>query len=150
MDNETFFTKSEDETIELGKNFAKDINPGDTIAFFGDLGAGKTELIKGICSYFKINEIVTSPTFTIMNKYTGYSDDMEFPIFHIDLYRIKDTKELDEIGFQDCIYAPNAIKLIEWAEKAEEQMTNVNYTISISFSDDEDDNNRTIKITKIK
>lgn len=146
-DKDTFFTKSENETTELGKKFASKLNLGDTVAFYGDLGAGKTEFIKGICEYFNVKEIVTSPTFTIMNKYKGEISGNEFGIFHIDLYRIKDTKDLAEIGFQDCVYSDNAIKLIEWAEKANSQLQDTNYNVIISFSDDEDE--RVIDIEKL-
>ncbi len=149
MSNETenIFSKSENETVDLGKKFASKLSLGDTVAFYGDLGAGKTEFIKGICDYFKVKEIVTSPTFTIMNKYNGELDGEDFGIFHIDLYRIKDTKELSEIGFQDCVYSDNAIKLIEWAEKANSQLQDTNYNVKINFSEDED--SREIKIEKL-
>jgi tRNA threonylcarbamoyladenosine biosynthesis protein TsaE len=137
-DIETFYTKNEDETISIGKKFAEKLRHGDAIAFYGDLGAGKTEFIKGICSYFNVDEIVTSPTFTIMNKYSGKKSDIPIDIFHIDLYRIKDTKELEEIGFQDCVYTENAIKLIEWAEKANSHLQEPDYSVKIQFTDDEE------------
>lgn len=144
---ETFFTKSEDETISTGKRFAERLKGGDSVAFYGDLGAGKTEFIKGICSFFNVEEIVTSPTFTIMNKYSGKLQENEIDIFHIDLYRIKDEKELEEIGFQDCVYSGNAIKLIEWAEKANSHLQEPDYSVKILFADDED--SREIKIEKL-
>jgi tRNA threonylcarbamoyladenosine biosynthesis protein TsaE len=115
---EKFITNSEEETINLGIEFAKRLNAGDTVLFFGDLGAGKTELIKGICQYFKVDDIVTSPTFTIMNQYIGRHNGSDITIYHIDLYRIKSKKELEEIGFSECVFSSDSLKLIEWAEKA--------------------------------
>lgn len=146
METENFTTKNEEETIDLGKSFAGKLDFGDTVAFFGDLGAGKTEFIKGICSHFHVDEIVTSPTFTIMNKYNGKANEEEITIFHIDLYRIKKLEELEEIGFEDCIYSENAIKLIEWAEKANGHLENAKYSVTINFSDDSE----TARIIKIE
>lgn len=145
METENFTTKSEEETIKLGKEFAQKLNFGDIVAFFGNLGTGKTEFIKGICNFFNVKEIVTSPTFTIMNKYNGTANEEDITIFHIDLYRIKNLEELEEIGFEDCIYAENAIKLIEWAEKANGHLKNAKYSVTINFSED-DETGRIIKI----
>ena len=111
MLNTKHITNSEEETIKLGKEFASKVNAGDILYFYGDLGSGKTEFIKGICEYFKVVDIVTSPTFTIMNKYVGEKKGNEIAIFHIDLYRIEKEKELDEIGFEDCLFENNSIKL---------------------------------------
>lgn len=147
MSSENFITQSEQETIDLGKKFAVNLQKGDVVAFYGDLGAGKTEFIKGVCEYFSVDEIVTSPTFTIMNQYKGKIKGDEIIIIHIDLYRIKNTSELEEIGFEDCIFSNDDIKLIEWAAKARQRLTNVNYTIEINLSDD-DENRRTIIIEK--
>lgn len=148
MDSEIFTTSNENETIKLGNDFAKNLKIGDTVAFYGDLGAGKTEFIKGICDNYNVDEIVTSPTFTIMNKYNGKINDEKVTIFHIDLYRIKKENELTEIGFEDCIYSNDSIKLIEWAEKANGQLHKTDYKITISFSDKNEDD-RKILIEKM-
>lgn len=149
MEIEKYITRSEEETIDLGEKFAERLLPGDTVAFFGDLGAGKTEFIKGICKALGVTELVTSPTFTIMNQYFGLIKDHEIKIYHIDLYRIKDIKELEDIGFQDCIYSDDTIKFIEWSEKAGEKLDNINYKVKIEI-DDDTENDRIISLEKLK
>lgn len=131
-------TKSEIETEQLGFEFAKSLVPGDTIALYGDLGSGKTEFVKGICNYFQVEEIVTSPTFTIVNKYTSTLDDTPFYIYHIDLYRIEKEIELVEIGFSEYLNDVNAITIIEWAEKTSFGFSK---SIKIKISTDEENDN---------
>ncbi len=146
METQTYTTKSEDETIELGKKFAENLKKGDVVLFYGDIGVGKTEFIKGICKYFNVEEIVTSPTFTIINQYNGTKDGESIAIFHIDLYRVKDKKELLEIGFEECLYSADSIKLVEWSENSFEIVKFVNYRIVIK-ADFENVNERLIEIT---
>ena len=148
MEKQTFISNDEQETIELGRAFAKNLNKADIVALYGDLGTGKTEFIKGICQHFQVQDLVTSPTFTIMNHYFGELNSKPIDIFHLDLYRIKSLEELANIGFADCIYDENSIKLIEWADKAENILDeNANYLIAIS-QDNENENMRTITISK--
>jgi tRNA threonylcarbamoyladenosine biosynthesis protein TsaE len=141
MNEETFITNSEKQTAKLGYRFAERLKPGDIVALYGNLGSGKTEFIKGVCQYFEVEEMVTSPTFTIINQYTGMKGEEEIPIYHVDLYRIKDRKDLEEIGFRDCILSNNAIKLVEWAEKANGDFPDSSYLISIDY-DPVDENKR--------
>jgi tRNA threonylcarbamoyladenosine biosynthesis protein TsaE len=119
MEIETFISNNEDETIQLGFNFAERLIPGDSIALYGELGSGKTEMIKGICDFFEVEDIVSSPTFTIINEYSGVHEHNPLQIYHVDLYRIKTTNELDEIGFKECFYSEEILKLVEWAEKTD-------------------------------
>jgi tRNA threonylcarbamoyladenosine biosynthesis protein TsaE len=85
------------------------------VALYGDLGAGKTHLIKGICAALGVPEArVTSPTFTLVNEYAGDA----FPIYHIDAYRIRHLDEFFELGYEDYFYG-NGLCLIEWPEKVE-------------------------------
>ena len=142
-------SNSDTETKQAGKKFAKTLIPGNVVAFYGDLGAGKTEFIKGICSFFEVDEIVNSPTFSIINKYTTDKFDNETQIYHIDLYRIKDLKELQEIGFEDFIYSDEDIKLIEWPEKAGEYLKLINYKITI-LTDDNNEDIRNIIIEQVE
>jgi tRNA threonylcarbamoyladenosine biosynthesis protein TsaE len=148
MQTGKIISHSEEETIALGFEFAQRLILGNSVSLFGQLGAGKTEFIKGICRYFKVEEIVTSPTFTIINQYSGIKDDEEIVIYHIDLYRIKSQKEFEEIGFEDCLYSPDAIKLIEWADKVSGILSTSTYTVTISLSD-EAENDRIFEIEKI-
>ncbi|MFN3921777.1 MAG: tRNA (adenosine(37)-N6)-threonylcarbamoyltransferase complex ATPase subunit type 1 TsaE, partial [Caldimicrobium sp.] len=104
-------TKSAQETLNLGKSLAKLLKPGDLLLFYGDLGAGKTTLIQGICEGLEVNpdQYITSPTFTILNFYEGI-----YPILHIDLYRI-DQNTLEELNVWE--FLSSHILLIEWADK---------------------------------
>ncbi len=143
-----FTTLSEEDTINLGKEFAKGLSSGDVVAIYGDLGSGKTEFVKGICEYFQVEEIVTSPTFTIVNKYTGTASDNQIILYHIDLYRIEKESELLEIGFEEYLGDKSAISLIEWAEKTSLIPENA-IQVKI-FLDDNDDNKRMITIKSPK
>ena len=101
---------SETETIAAGVEFSKMLKPGDVIAFYGDLGAGKTAFIRGIAQGLRLNVRVSSPTFTIVNEYLG-----EIPLFHFDMYRLHDADELFEIGWEDYIER-GGICAVEWSE----------------------------------
>lgn len=138
---------SENDTIIAGAEFAKNLKLGDIVALTGDLGAGKTEFIKGICKYFEVDEFVTSPTFTIINQYNGVIANREFSIFHLDLYRIKKAEELTEIGFDECLNDKDIIKLIEWPENAGNKLVDVDFQVKIDL-DDDDVNYREIKISQ--
>jgi tRNA threonylcarbamoyladenosine biosynthesis protein TsaE len=110
-----YFTKSSEETIELGRKIGEVLKPGDILGFYGELGSGKTTMIKGIAMGLGVKEenLVKSPSFIMINEYKG-----RFPIYHIDLYRIKNTGEILSIGLDDYLYS-DGVCLIEWAEKAE-------------------------------
>jgi len=145
MKEKKYITNNEKETMELGFKFASTLKLGDLVSFYGDLGTGKTEFIKGICKYFEVEDIVNSPTFTIMNQYSAKIEDVDFQIYHIDLYRIKNSDELDEIGFLDCIFTDNTIKLIEWSEKAADKLPDSRYNVKI-FADNDNHKQREIII----
>jgi tRNA threonylcarbamoyladenosine biosynthesis protein TsaE len=110
----TFTTHSADETTELGRKLAAELKPGSVVLLRGDLGAGKTTLVKGIAEGFHAAEAeaVTSPTFTLIHEYRG----PEVTLFHIDLYRIDTQRQLDTLALDDLM-EPNTILLIEWGEK---------------------------------
>ena len=104
-------SKSFEETFNFGLKFAKTITPGTIIAFFGDLGSGKTSLIKGIVKGLDSNNLVTSPTFAYLNIYNSI-----FPVYHFDLYRIKNINDFYSMGFQEY-FNSDGVCLFEWAEK---------------------------------
>jgi tRNA threonylcarbamoyladenosine biosynthesis protein TsaE len=110
----TFQTHSAEETTELGRRLAVDLKPGSIVLLRGDLGAGKTTMVKGIAEGFQAAkaEDVTSPTFTLIHEYRGPA----VTLFHIDLYRIDTQRELDTLALDDLMTA-NSILLIEWGEK---------------------------------
>jgi tRNA threonylcarbamoyladenosine biosynthesis protein TsaE len=105
-------TKNETETINLGVKIASSLKNGDVIALYGDLGSGKTRLVKGICMGLDVKQMVNSPTFIIVNE---YSSQKFHKIYHFDLYRMKTEDEVLAMGFED--YLNNeSIVLIEWPE----------------------------------
>jgi tRNA threonylcarbamoyladenosine biosynthesis protein TsaE len=108
-------SQSETDTLDAGEEFAGSLEPGDIVMLFGDLGAGKTKLVQGICSKLGVNEPVVSPTFTLINTYTGKKNGDTLPLFHIDCYRLSDTDEAVHAGVEDC-FREDAIAFIEWPE----------------------------------
>jgi tRNA threonylcarbamoyladenosine biosynthesis protein TsaE len=112
-----FLTHSADETIALGRQLAPFVRDARIVLLRGDLGAGKTTLVKGIAEAFNAaaQEDVTSPTFTLVHEYRG----PERTLYHIDLYRIDTECELYTLGLDDFINEEGNILLIEWGEKFE-------------------------------
>ncbi len=137
---EVFVSKSEGETIERGREFAKQLQPGSLVALYGDLGAGKTQFVKGVCQAFEVEEIVNSPTFTIVNEYHG-----TLPVFHIDLYRMKNVDEILGIGFDEYLES-GGVCLVEWAEKLNGIIPDRRYDVEMSVVDD---STREIKIALV-
>ncbi|MBS1519316.1 MAG: tRNA (adenosine(37)-N6)-threonylcarbamoyltransferase complex ATPase subunit type 1 TsaE [Bacteroidetes bacterium] len=136
---------SADFTEQAGRKYAANLKPGSVTGLFGDLGSGKTRFVKGICSYFNADNLVTSPTFIIKNEYPGKDPATGKPvlIYHYDLYRISNLNELTELGLND-FDNENSLCLIEWAELAEEYFRgNLN---RVFFDYGEKENERTIKI----
>ena len=114
---ESIISRSATETQDLGRRLAQQLEPGDTVAFDGDLGAGKTCLIQGICRGLQVTDWVNSPTFILINEYTGRLADVDVPVYHFDLYRIQSPIDLEELG-ADEYFSGRGICLVEWAEKA--------------------------------
>lgn len=99
--------------------------------FTGDMGAGKTTLIKSICSCLKVNDTVTSPTYSLVNEYEG----AETTIYHFDFYRIKNEEEAFDMGFEEYVYSGNYC-FIEWPEKIESLWPEKYVQVSIELLDD--------------
>ena len=112
----TVFTCSEAETEACGEELARSLAPGDVVALFGDLGAGKTAFVRGLARGLGIREQVSSPTFTLVNEYPG-----PVPLFHFDLYRLRDGGELYDIGWEDYLDR-GGVCALEWSERAEEEL----------------------------
>jgi tRNA threonylcarbamoyladenosine biosynthesis protein TsaE len=110
----SFTTHSAEETTDLGRRLSADLKPGSIVLLRGDLGAGKTTMVKGIAEGFQAAraEDVTSPTFTLIHEYRG----PQVTLYHIDLYRIDTQRELDTLALDDLM-SPQSILLIEWGEK---------------------------------
>jgi len=109
-----FVTHSAEETIALGRSLAEMLKPPKIVLLRGDLGAGKTTLVKGIAEGFHaaLEEDVTSPTFTLIHEYRGPAAIL----YHIDLYRVDTPRQLETLGIDDLV-ADNSVLLIEWGEK---------------------------------
>jgi tRNA threonylcarbamoyladenosine biosynthesis protein TsaE len=132
MTTETI-THSAEETIAYGRKLAVELSPPLIVLLRGDLGAGKTTLVKGIAEGFEAAraEDVTSPTFTLVHEYRG----PRATLYHIDLYRIDTQRELETLGLDDLL-APNSILLIEWGEKFPSLQREKNVEIALERVED--------------
>ena len=122
--NYEFISNSPKDTIEFGNRFGKQLKGGEVVGISGDLGSGKTHLIKGIAAGTGVADsaqAVNSPTFVIVNEYKG-----RFDIYHIDAYRLKSLNEFRMLGFDD-LCCPESVVLIEWAEKVQEALKDIDY-----------------------
>ena len=110
MEKLKIISNSEEQTLKIGIKLGSLLKIGDTIVLTGDLGSGKTKLTEGILTYYKLEEEISSPTFTIVNEYI--KDDIK--IFHFDVYRLEDSSEFYAIGGDE--YFEKGICIIEWGE----------------------------------
>mgnify|MGYP002572731604 CR=1 FL=1 len=124
------YTNSESETEKAGENLAEMLEPGDVVAFYGDLGAGKTAFIRGLARGLGVNARVSSPTFTIVNEYPG-----PVPLFHFDMYRLSGPDELFEIGWEDYLER-GGVCAVEWSENVDEAFYGDVIKIEISKTGD--------------
>lgn len=114
-----FSSHTIEDTFALGKRIASHLKLGDVVALYGEVGAGKTHLAKGICAHFGVDpEDVNSPTFTLVNEYDASFAKQSFPLYHFDAYRIDDIEEFYSIGYEDYFFG-DGICLIEWADRIE-------------------------------
>lgn len=137
-----FEVNSINETTKLGLEIGRLVNSGDVICLTGDLGTGKTHITKGIAMGLNINDIITSPTFTIVNEY----DSGRLKMNHFDVYRVNDPDEIYAIGFDDYIFS-EAVSIIEWANYIEEILPNEYLHIHISKDLSKNDDYRKITLT---
>lgn len=131
-----------EDTKNLGIKFAQNVAPGTVIALIGDLGVGKTVFTKGFAQGLGIKEDVVSPTFTILESY----ESGRLPLHHFDVYRVGDPSEMEEIGFDDCVYG-NGVCLVEWAGIIEEIMPKGTYVVNITKDLSKGTDYRKIQIT---
>ena len=124
----TVITKSPEQTELLGKKLAELLRPGDVIAYYGDLGAGKTAFTRGLAAGLGVREAVTSPTYTIVNEYLSG----RMPLFHFDMYRLSSSDELFDIGWEDYL-ARGGVCAVEWSENVADALTDA---ISITIEKD--------------
>jgi tRNA threonylcarbamoyladenosine biosynthesis protein TsaE len=142
MIEKVFFTNSSAETLLLGNELAKFLVGGSVVALMGDLGVGKTTLIKGIAEAFGMaSSKVTSPTFTYLHIYNGTKD-----LYHFDLYRIKDEKQFFDMGFYEHLEG-EGICLLEWPEKILAHLPSSTILITLSH---ESEDRRKIRLSSLK
>lgn len=112
-----YLTHGPEETEELGCRLAGQLRPGTVIAYYGDLGAGKTAFTRGLARGLGITEPVTSPTYTIVNEYLSG----RIPLFHFDMYRLGSSDELFDIGWEDYL-ARGGVCAVEWSENVSDAL----------------------------
>jgi tRNA threonylcarbamoyladenosine biosynthesis protein TsaE len=113
-----FTTQSGAETIEVGRKLARLLQPPQLLLLRGDLGTGKTTLVKGIAEALDAAEAdeVTSPTFTLIHEYDGAQDGRPVKLFHLDVYRLEGERQLETLGLDELL-TQDALVLVEWGEK---------------------------------
>ena len=132
MDTFKLETRSPEETLRLGQRLAQCLKGGEIICLSGNLGSGKTTLVKGIARGLKIEEKkVNSPTFVLMNTYEG-----KLPLHHFDFYRLGDPKEIAGIGYDEFLYG-NGVAVVEWAERFGSLMPPENLEIRLTDAGDD-------------
>ena len=132
IDEKTYRSASAEETQGLGEVLGHLLRAGDVLVLTGDLGAGKTQLTKGVARGMGIEDDVTSPTFTIEMVYEG----KELPLYHFDLYRLDDADELEDTGLFDVLGGDGPC-LIEWGEQFESELGDERLDVTIERLDDE-------------
>ncbi len=113
-----FTTQSGADTIEVGRKLVRLLKPPQLLVLRGDLGTGKTTLVKGIAQALEAAEPdeVTSPTFTLIHEYDGALDGKPLKLFHLDVYRLEGERQLETLGLEELL-TPDALVLVEWGEK---------------------------------
>jgi tRNA threonylcarbamoyladenosine biosynthesis protein TsaE len=127
----SIITSSPEQTHQIGELLGSRLAAGDTVCLYGDLGSGKTNFTYGIARGLKVEEeYITSPTFTFVNEYQG-----RVPLYHIDLYRLEDPGALESIGFEEYLES-DGVTVIEWAEKAENELPDERLSVYLSPVDE--------------
>ena len=124
--------KDFDHISEAARQFVSQIGDRHVFAFYGSMGAGKTTFIKAICEELGVKDVITSPTFAIVNEYTTPSEEA---IYHFDFYRIKKLEEVYDMGYEDYFYS-GSLCLIEWPELIEELLPDDAVKVNITEQED--------------
>lgn len=126
--------KNELDTKEFGKELAQKLKPGDVVALIGDLGTGKTTLTKSIAEGLGITEMITSPTFTIVQEYT----EGRIPLYHFDVYRLCDLEEMYELGYEEYFFG-QGVCVVEWADQIMEIIPEDAVIIRITYGAEDEE-----------
>lgn len=124
-----------DSIHDAAKTFINNMGTGKVFAFYGKMGAGKTTFIKAVCEELGVTDVITSPTFAIVNEYR--SDTTGELIYHFDFYRIKKLEEVYDMGYEDYFYS-GALCFLEWPELIEELLPSDAVKVTISETDNGD------------
>ena len=125
--------KSLDSIHEAAREFIKNMGTGHVFAFYGKMGAGKTTFIKAVCEELGVDDVITAPTFAIVNDYTSSKDDSH--IFHFDFYRIKKLEEVYDMGYEDYFYS-GSLCFIEWPELIEDILPGDAVKVTVTQNED--------------
>ncbi len=139
-----YISNSYEDTQIIAADFSKGLKSGDVICMYGDLGAGKTAFVQGLAKGLGIQEPITSPTFTIVNEYSG-----RLMLYHFDVYRIADSDEMFEIGYDEYIDG-DGVCVIEWPQLISDILPKQRYEITISKDYNESEDYRKIKIERLE
>lgn len=123
-----FISKSAAETEEAGARLAGELHPGAVLALSGDLGAGKTQFVKGIARGLGSGDVVTSPTFTLVHEYSGG----QLPLYHFDFYRLEEVAALRLLDFDEYIFG-KGVSVIEWADKFPDALPPQTYWVNFEI-----------------
>ena len=137
----TFETHSVKETQALGAALARQLMPGDVLLMLGDMGAGKSELTRGLARVLGVTGYVTSPTFTIMQLH----DSGRMPLYHFDWYRLSSAEELYELSMDEYLHA-DGVAVVEWPSRAEEAIPETYLEVELQPTGDD---SRRITLTPV-
>ena len=140
-----FYSHSPEETYALGRRLGEACKSGQVYTLTGDLGVGKTLFTQGFAKGLGILEPVNSPTFTILQIY----DTGRLPFYHFDVYRIGDVEEMEEIGWEDCVYG-QGVCVVEWAELIEEILPENRFRILIEKDTEQGFDYRKITLEEVR
>ncbi|MFI3314224.1 MAG: tRNA (adenosine(37)-N6)-threonylcarbamoyltransferase complex ATPase subunit type 1 TsaE [Rikenellaceae bacterium] len=130
--NEKYIVKDVDELDDVAEKMIEQLrnheSSGNIVLFYGEMGAGKTTLIRALCKAAGVEDVVTSPTFAIVNEYATTNDDT---IFHFDFYRIETIREVYDLGYEEYFYS-GKLCLIEWPSKIEDIIEDIKEELQIT------------------
>ena len=133
---EEFLSFSAEESCQYARQFAATLQLGDMVSLCGELGAGKTEFMRGITEFFNCDDQLSSPTFPLINIYEGSLDGESVAIHHFDLYRINSLQELEGIGFDEYLSSGD-FSFVEWADRFPEYTPFYTVTVILTYTGSE-------------
>jgi len=138
-------TKSDKETKDFGKEFAKELKPGETLFLYGDLGAGKTTFVQGLAEGLGITERILSPTFVLQRTHAVNFNGIK-NLNHIDLYRLEGKQAIESLGLFETIHGEDEVTIIEWADRLTDYKPTKGYELRFKYVGE---NRREIQIKKL-